>query len=566
MKKLTFAALILAAVSVFAVYEKSPKKKLMAFGWGNPRLIHYYKGITAEEFEKNLPFDGFAIAPYIYVHRNGKKLVYTSNQLGPQTDIQLTKQDLQEWVDVFSKFKFKKLTDNFFGMTTAQFGDDWFDDATWNKVLNNHKMLAWMAKNCGFKGLVFDAEPYNTTCSPFAYRNNSKHSFKETEAKVRERGREYIKALTSEYPDITIFCYVLIDFYFKNANCPENAHVSRMALYPAFWNGMLEALPPGAKIIDGNEHPGYHAALKHEYDKMNSDFERERHATILPENRERYNKMVSRAYASYLDSFVPNRKQQQYLNWTKSKYPARLLYQALKLSLEYCDEYAWLWHECGAWHPKSFFNVKYPFWRDRLPGCIEAINAARDPYGSAEKHASAENLLENGSLSTGRDIAMSSGPGTRGFGVPNWAVWQAARSKGTIKAVRDGVSFRNVTNGSIVQTFQDFVPGELLLFTAKCKITGTGQKPGISIFYRDENGNGLWRIGQRAEFGKPDKDGWCRAQMLIEIPDLKLLNMTLQCSVSGSWFGMSKDVDCTFADVKLRRVIYPWWNFTAEEK
>ena len=48
--------------------------------------------------------------------------------------------------------------------------------------------------------------------------------------------------------------------------------------------------------------------VKHEYDKMNSDFERERHATILPENRERYNKMVSRAYASYLDSFVPNRK------------------------------------------------------------------------------------------------------------------------------------------------------------------------------------------------------------------------------------------------------------------
>ena len=560
MKKISLLLLLTFAATLFAVYEKSPQKKLLCFGWGHPRLIHYYKATTAEEFEKHVPYDGFGIAPYIYVFRNNKKLVYTSNQTGPDNEILLTKKDLQEWVDVFSKFKFKKLTDNFFGVTTAQFSDDWFDDKAWNKVLNNHKMLAYLAKSCGFKGLIFDAEPYNTTCSPFAYRNFSKHSFKETEAKVRQRGREYVKALTSEYPDITIFCYVLIDFYFKNSNHPENANVSRMALYPAFWNGMLEALPAKAKIVDGNEHPGYNAALEHEFDKMNSDFERFRHATIFPENREKYNQCVSRSYAIYLDSFIKGNS--QYLNWQKSQYPIRLLYQTLKRSLEYCDEYAWVWAERGSYYPNKIFKSKETNWNVKLPGSLDAVQAARNPIAFAEKFASEENLLENGNFSSGREISIDNGPGTKGFGVPNWSSWQDSRkSKGTITKVKDGVSFKNVTNGSIVQSFQDFLPNDYMLLSAKCKITGIGQKPSIGVNYRDENGKGLWKLGQYAEFGKPDKDGWCEAKLLFEIPaSHNFLNLTISCSVSGSWFGMSKDVDCTFKEIKLQRVIYPWWN------
>jgi hypothetical protein len=561
MKKISLLLLLLSfSASVFAVYEKAPKKKLLCFGWGQPRLIHYYKATTAEEFEKHLPYDGFSLSPYVYVYRNNKKLVYTSNQTGPKNEILLTKDDFKEWVEVFSKFKFKKLTDNFFGVTTAQFSDDWFDDKAWNKVLNNHKILAYLSKACGFKGLIFDAEPYNTTCSPFAYRNFSKHSFKETEAKVRQRGREYVKALTSEYPDITIFCFVLIDFYFKNSNYPQNAHVSRMALYPAFWNGMLDALPKGAKIVDGNEHPGYNSALEHEFDKMNSDFERFRHNTIAPENREKYNQFVSRAYAVYFDSFVA--KNSQYLNWQKSQYPIRLLYNTLKRGLEYCDEYTWVWAERGTFLPSKIFKRNDPNWNIKLPNSLDAVLAAKDPFGSAEKFASSENLLENGNFSSGKDFAVNNGPGTQGFGVPGWSSWQDGRhGKGIIKKVKDGVSFKNVKSGSIVQSFQDFVPGDLLLVTAKCKVTGIGQKPSISFHYRDENGKGLWKMGHTAEFGEPDKDNYRYAKMLVEIPSShKFLNVTIGCSVSGSWFGMSKDVDCTFNEVKLQRVIYPWWN------
>ena len=152
------------------------------------------------------------------------------------------------------------------------------------------------------------------------------------------------------------------------------------------------------------------------------------------------------------------------------------------------------------------------------------------------------------------------------FGVPHWSSWQeSSRSKGVIRAEKEGVTFRNVTDGSVVQSIQDFVPGDLLLLTAKCRTTGKGQKPGISIFYRDENGKGLWNIGKRAEFGTPDKDGWCEAKILVEVPaSPKLLALTVSCSVAGSWFGMSDDVSCTFKDVKLRRVNYPWWNYTAK--
>ena len=184
-----------------------PDKKLIFCGWGVPFELEQFQ-IPAEKFEKYTPFDGIGIRPHFKIRRNGKTITYYASEHDHKSPLRLKKEDFKEWIAAFDKLKFKKLKNNFLMLTTAQFSPDWFDDAAWEKALHNHKTLAWLAKRIGFKGLIFDTEGYPKTGRPLAFRPQLGKSFAETEAKVRERGAQWIKAIAEEYPDITLFCYI----------------------------------------------------------------------------------------------------------------------------------------------------------------------------------------------------------------------------------------------------------------------------------------------------------------------------------------------------------------------
>ena len=134
-------------------------------------------------------------------------------------------------------------------MNSAQFSADWFDDNAWEKTLNNHRLIVYLAKKIGFEGLVLDTEAYESTDKPFVYRAQSGHSFKETELKVRERGREYIKALASEYPDITLFALIWASDCLNNylADNQQDLSTGSLALQKAFMNGIYDAAPDTIK-------------------------------------------------------------------------------------------------------------------------------------------------------------------------------------------------------------------------------------------------------------------------------------------------------------------------------
>ena len=118
---------------------------------------------------------------------------------------------------------FKRFTDNFIQVETAARGSavtgrpedgnlDWFD-RNWAGIAENGAVVAWLAKEAGFKGLFLDVEHYTGSLGPwegkhiFDYASSpskDQHKLEEVAAQIQLRGRQFMHAVAEAYPDITI--------------------------------------------------------------------------------------------------------------------------------------------------------------------------------------------------------------------------------------------------------------------------------------------------------------------------------------------------------------------------
>ncbi len=67
------------------------------------------------------------------------------------------------------KCKFTRFTDNFITIGANPGNIDWFDDEGWQQIVEHWRIAAWLAKQSGLKGLLFDPEPYTLPHSQFSY-------------------------------------------------------------------------------------------------------------------------------------------------------------------------------------------------------------------------------------------------------------------------------------------------------------------------------------------------------------------------------------------------------------
>jgi pimeloyl-ACP methyl ester carboxylesterase len=106
-----------------------------------------------------------------------------------------------------------------FLMVDMHFPGDFWDDTVWNNVIVNFKTLAKVAKNLGFRGIVYDDEPYdaeshkmnnykhgNAWYDENAYKNPN-HTFQEHVAKITARHQQIMEAMISEYNAIDVLYY-----------------------------------------------------------------------------------------------------------------------------------------------------------------------------------------------------------------------------------------------------------------------------------------------------------------------------------------------------------------------
>jgi hypothetical protein len=230
------------------------RKKLIATGWDHPDSRRLLANLA--EMEKQ-PFDGVVIE--LTGHTDEGKPCPLSVAFSNQ---KWRKAWFQTNVDELRKCKFTRFTDNFITVGANPGNIDWFDDEGWQGIVEHWQIAAWLAKQSGLKGLLFDPEPYTPPHSQFSYAaqpGRKQHTFDEYVAKARHRGRQVMRAVAEEYPKITIFCYFMnsVSTAATGRADPRPALAPQgYGLYPAMIDGWLDAAPPTVVLVDGCE-PAY---------------------------------------------------------------------------------------------------------------------------------------------------------------------------------------------------------------------------------------------------------------------------------------------------------------------
>jgi hypothetical protein len=332
-------------------------KKLIYYGWGIPDT-HYVREHW-REMEK-MPFDGVGIMVAIdrQVWKQGKR--DSGNQLGWQAMGRRAFQaeEFREAIADLQAARWHTMTDNFLPVALsadgAASGLNWFDDERWRIITNNFLVLARITAEGHLKGFILDPEHYNYAL--FSYAEQRRQVDKPFQAYVqmaRQRGREVMAAVAAISPDImllSLFGHSLPLPYLRDGKSLQEANYS---LLPAFYDGLLEAMPAGARLIDGYEF-AYPFKEWRQFLKGYQQIHQE--ALKLSAVPDRYREKVKAGFGLWLDY------RRQLTHFTPGEF-----HQALRSALEISDEYVWIYTEGPRFFPPSGMAASY----------IEAIANAR---------------------------------------------------------------------------------------------------------------------------------------------------------------------------------------------
>jgi hypothetical protein len=290
----------------------------------------------------------------------------------------------------------------------------WNDDAAWALCAENLATAARLAKEVSFEGLVIDPEDYHKKKQNRLAAGDP--PWVESKALARRRGCEIFSRVFAEYPNITILSFMLLtaDSAYARTSDPVAYMESKRDLWPSFVNGILDAMPPMAKIVDGNEECGYRAeASKRDFYKNVRDQLVGVLPLVAPENRVKYRAQMSVSFGLYIDSYAVPTNSPYYFGPVRGK---RITHfeNNLRQATECADEYVWFWGERGfyvdwpadlkeksgdvwrshiglTWRLKYFRNKKsrYRPWRDIIDGDVSLIlRGVKDPVRCVrEEHA-----------------------------------------------------------------------------------------------------------------------------------------------------------------------------------
>ena len=359
-------------------------KPLMA-----PNLIEHHKDIEA------LPFSGF-----IMVGNSFTKRVM-------QEDVNLTYQEV--WNELKGlKNLYTKKTDNFLQIN-VEFPGDFWDKEVWERVTNNFAIVAKVAQEIGFKGIIFDDEPYTLSSHKMvnfkfphtreiiltlkkhsswekkgsesewvdkkAYRN-SNHTFKEHIEQVTLNFKTIMQAMIKSYPNLTLLIYNGPSFAHPNSNrdaiIVTDVGLPREHEYKgAMFAGFLEGLDGNATLHDMGESYRYrtdkHFSQAYQWRKYdiakasNNQLDSSYQWRVEPKLQEIWSKKVNVGFMVFNKGQASNYKEYDTQNKSSYKDIEETLQKALKYSDKYVLYYAqdqdWLLPNQG--HPleKKWFNM-----------------------------------------------------------------------------------------------------------------------------------------------------------------------------------------------------------------
>lgn len=478
-------------------------KKLISTGWDKPDTATLRQNIALME---QRPFDGVVFEAIGQVdektHRN---LRYAS------VNEEWKRQWFEQCVEDLRACKFTRFTDNFVLMNANPGSVDWFDDAGWKNIVDHWRIAAWLAREGKVKGILFDPEPYHAPYAQFKYEaqaQRDKHSFNDYYAKARERGREIMRAVAEEYPDLVLFCY------FMNSVCGSATGAAdprdmlsglSYGLYPPFIDGWLDVAPATVTFVDGCE-SAYLFNSAAQYLEASVQIKGDCQEFVSLQNRPKYRTQVQVSFGMYLDAYW-NPKDSEWGRWYIDGLGGSRtdrLRGNIGTALRVADEYVWVYGEKFRWWPTTRKGVRDQTWDEALPGITDILQSARDPIAFARakltqlsKSETLTNLARNGDFASDKAATNEGAPvDWRTGGAPaGWSVWQEKTSKGVFEwdreigaAQKGSARCSNVANGCFIQSI-NAQPGERYAVRALCRLQGKGT---ARIRVRWQTSDSIW--------------------------------------------------------------------------
>ncbi len=330
-------AIVVLCLPVLAQTRPS-NKKVIEFGWDMPDTAFMRQHIA--EMEKR-PFDG-CVFRVMYRKSDGRIGSLMSEAWGRE---KLTEAQLAPAIDDLKHTHSDRLTDNFLRLNVQPGDVDWFD--VFSAVVNNARLAAKVAREGNCAGILFDTEMYSAQLWTYASQRDAKtKSFDAYAAQVRTRGREFMTALQTEFPNIKVFLtYGYSLPLVEGAKDASKLPQIHYGLLPAFLDGMLDVANDKTKIIDGFE-------ISYGW-KQDSEFDdgvkmMRKGALPLVANPDKYAHFLSSGFGLWLD------RDWQKLGWntkdvSKNYFPPEVFENSLRSALRHSDEYVWIYTQKVRW-------------------------------------------------------------------------------------------------------------------------------------------------------------------------------------------------------------------------
>ena len=552
-RSIVVAALIVVLAAPVAGGEPAAdmrrRKKLIATGWDQADTKRLRENLAVME---RRPFDGVVLGAVGRIDDKRKCPLR-----GAFVDRKWQRSWFEQPLADLKACRPARFADNFVLVGANPGHVDWFDDAGWSNVVEHWRIAAWLARRGGLKGILFDPEPYTPPHAQFkhaAQPRRDKHAFNEYFRQARRRGREVLRAVVEEYPDITLFCYFMNSV---NATAAGGADPRRMlaargyGLYPAFIDGWLDVAPATVTFVDGCE-SAYRYNSAREYLEAHAAIKGRCQQLVSPANRAKYRAQVQVSFGIYLDVYWNPPSSPWYIDPRGDPRVARLR-ENVKTALRLADEYVWVYGEKFRWWPTPNTRVSVKSWPEALAGSESALAFPRDPVGYARQRLAGKSQAKPPNVARNGDF--TSAPAVAGRPPAHWHAWQQRSSRGTF--TWDGKTGRSpkgsaraaaVADGCFLQSV-DVKPGESYAVSAVTRRRGKGR---TWVRVRWQTAAGRWTAETRDKLLLPDqaRGDWREIFGVVDVPS-GVGKLVVLLSVTGQ--GSPQDM-AWFDDVQVCRI------------
>ncbi|HSA11825.1 MAG TPA: hypothetical protein P5205_15800 [Candidatus Paceibacterota bacterium] len=538
---------------------RAADKKFIELGWDMPDTT--FLRAHWREMEKEGPFDG-VIFRVEAATEDGRKV---STQAGWNRE-----RWKQEWFNAaladLKACRFAKYTHNFVQFNATPKIIAWDDDEGWSALEEKLRICAWLARAGGAKGVAPDFEPYGD--NQWKFDPAQHRAFAATTALARQRGAQFIRGIAAEMPRATILALFLNSVVLGAGRSDDPAGMlarEHYGLLPAFFNGMLDAAPPGMVIVDGCEN-GYYLDSVEAYQRAALDIRSWTGPAIklvAPENHAKYRQHVQAGFGFYLDMFE-NEPGHRYYRPPLDGSRLKRLSRNLRAARDAADEYIWIYGEqCRwwsglakdkPWREEQLRKTagKGRTWEEALPGITRVIEWARDANAAArgeiaalKKRGAATNLAVNADF---RD--KPKGGATL---PPGWSVWQdETHPTGKFtwdETVGSGAArAAKVAWGCFIQKVAA-TPGQAFLVKAGCRAEGA-TAPGLTIRWQTSDNRWTHEADDRPFTFQPSVGDWKIACGVVTVPP-EAGQLVVLLDVRGQ---MTDEDVCWFDNVEVYRL------------